>query len=79
MKKTAEIISIILTAVILAASPYICMEDVHIQFEFSIPPLTAAISPELGKYLVYTVTNNGTSSATSSVFRRPTVSLEQYP
>lgn len=58
------------------SSPYVRMEDVHIQSEFSIPPLMNTISPELGKYLVYTVTNNGTSSATSSIFRRPTVS---YP
>lgn len=59
------------------SSPYISMEDAHIQFESpSIPPLTTTISPERGKYLVYTVTNNGDSSATSSIFRRPTVS---YP
>ena len=58
-------------------SPIIHMKNARIQYEnASIPPITTTISPEQGKYLVYTVTNNGTSDATSSVFRQPAVS---YP
>ena len=58
-------------------SPIVHMKDTHIQYEnATIPPIMTTLEPEHGKYLVYTVTNNGTSDATSSIFRRPVVS---YP
>ncbi len=58
------------------------MKDAHIQSEWSMPQFRKTISSVYGKYLVYTVTNNGTSDATSSVFRLPTVAYpksESFP
>lgn len=56
--------------------PIFYMKDAHIQSERSMPQFRKTISSAYGEYLVYTVTNNGTSDATSSVFRLPTVA---YP
>lgn len=56
--------------------PFFYMKDTHIQSEWSMPHIRETIEPVYGEYLVYTVTNNGTSNATSSVFRQPTVA---YP
>lgn len=64
-------------------SPEFHMKDAHIQYGIvSIPPIMKTIEPERGTYLVYTVTNNGTYDAVSSVFRKPVVSypkVESFP
>lgn len=63
---------------VIAENPYsfFSMKDVHIQSEWSMPQFRKTISSARGEYLVYTVTNNGASDATSSIFRLPTVA---YP
>ena len=61
---------------VIAEKPYplTYMKDVHIQHDSTMPPMTITAAP--GTYLVYTVTNNGTSDAVSSAFRQPTIA---YP
>ncbi len=62
--------------------PFFYMKDAHLQSEWSMPQFRKTISSVYGKYLVYTVTNNGTSDAASSVFRLPTVAYpksESFP
>lgn len=54
--------------------PVTYMGDVHIQHDSIMQPVMMTATP--GQYLVYTVTNNGTSDAVSSVYRQPVVA---YP
>ncbi|WP_409969897.1 hypothetical protein RFF05_08355 [Bengtsoniella intestinalis] len=55
--------------------PRMYMKDTQIRYEYcGFPEYALDVTPEVGSYIVFTVTNNGDKDATTTVARVPTIS-----